>query len=86
MIQAFIKFGIILIILASIAFFSLYFLGFLLPIAIIVGGMLILSIIFFSVIFAILAILLAIYYAITKKPKIERDGDWSLERIKGKGD
>jgi len=86
MIQGLIKLGFLILFLAALVFLSLSFLGILLPIAIIFGGMLILSIIFFSVIFAILAILLAIYYSITKKPKLERDGSWSLERVKGKND
>ncbi len=86
MMQAIIKLGFLFIILAAIIFISLHFLGFLLPISLLVGGMLILSIIFFAIIFALLAVLLAIYYSITKKPEIERSGDWDLERIKGKGE
>ena len=84
--QRLIKLGFLILFLAVISFIFLCFLGFLLPIAVIVGGMLVLGIIFFSVIFAILAVLLAIYYSITKKPKIEKHGEWSLERIKGKGE
>lgn len=86
MMQGLIKLGILILLLATISFIFLSFLGFLLPVAVMVGGMLILGIIFFSVILAILAVLLAIYYSITKKPKIEKHGSWGLERVKGKGE
>ena len=86
MLQAFVKLGLLFIILVAIVFIFLHFLGFLLPVAALVGGVLIFSIVVFAIIFALLAVLLAIYYAITKKPEIERSRNWKLERIKGKGE
>lgn len=46
-------------------------------------GILITSLILFSILFTIFIVFLAIYYAITKKPEIQ-EGSFSIDKIKGK--
>lgn len=46
-------------------------------------GVLITSLILFSMLFTIFIIFLAIYYAITKKPEIQ-EGSFDIDKIKGK--
>lgn len=51
-------------------------------------GILLMGIIVFvvllSVIFVLLAGILAVYYSLTKKPKLEREGNWEIDRVRGK--
>jgi predicted membrane protein len=47
------------------------------------AGLFVLSIIFFSILFVICVVVLAIIYAVVKKPIIET-GTYRLDRIKGK--
>jgi hypothetical protein len=85
-VQAAMKLGFIFLFLATLTFIVLYFLGHILPIAAIGGGIVIIAVIFFSLLFALLVLLLAIFYALKKKPNIEKSGNWTIERIKGKGE
>ena len=48
-------------------------------------GVIFLSIIIFSAIFAAFIVILAIAYAVIKKPTIE-EGNYGIDRIKGKGE
>lgn len=49
------------------------------------AGLFVLSLILFSFLFIVVVVLLAIIYALVKKPLIEK-GSYRLERIKGKRD
>ena len=38
------------------------------------------------VLIVVVGLVLAVYFLVVKKPVVENDGTWSLQRIKGKGD
>ena len=56
---------------AALAVFFLFFVA-----------MLVVAVVFF----VIAAVLLAVYFLVTKKPEVEHDGSWTLEKIKEKQD
>jgi hypothetical protein len=71
------KFGAALLFFSAIVISFLYFLG------ILIVGIILFAILLF-ILFLLLAGVLALYYSLTKKPHLEKGGDWEMERVKGK--